>query len=132
MALITWSYTNHDTDKEVEGYYEAGMRVPDDVVLLWSDDKYVSTSSPRAHFLISFEVGEMSVATLYPASATAPGALVFTTISTMLATLVITSGSRYACVGIASMRFGPNTSVRQSSQIEHVMTPFIVMLRSPY
>ncbi len=26
-------------DKEVEGYYEDGMRVPDDVILLWSDDK---------------------------------------------------------------------------------------------
>ena len=29
-------------DKEVEGYYEDGMRVPDDVILLWSDDKCVS------------------------------------------------------------------------------------------
>ena len=28
-------------DKEVQGYYEDGMRVPDDVTLLWSDDKYV-------------------------------------------------------------------------------------------
>lgn len=27
-------------DKEVQGYYEDGMRVPDDVTLLWSDDKY--------------------------------------------------------------------------------------------
>lgn len=27
------------TDKEVQGYYEDGMRVPDDVVLLWTDDK---------------------------------------------------------------------------------------------
>lgn len=26
-------------DKEVQGYYEDGMRVPDDVTLLWSDDK---------------------------------------------------------------------------------------------
>lgn len=29
------------TDKEVQGYYEDGMRVPDDVVLVWSDDKFV-------------------------------------------------------------------------------------------
>lgn len=28
-------------DKEVEGYYDDGMRVPDYVTLLWSDDKYV-------------------------------------------------------------------------------------------
>jgi hypothetical protein len=26
--------------KEVQGYYEAGMRVPDDVTLLWSDDNW--------------------------------------------------------------------------------------------
>ncbi|RPD63354.1 hypothetical protein L227DRAFT_386788 [Lentinus tigrinus ALCF2SS1-6] len=26
--------------KEVEGYYEDGMRVPDDVILLWSDDNW--------------------------------------------------------------------------------------------
>ena len=29
-------------DKEVEGYYEDGMRVPDYVTLLWTDDKYVN------------------------------------------------------------------------------------------
>ena len=28
-----------EIDKEVQGYYEDGMRVPDDVTLLWSDDK---------------------------------------------------------------------------------------------
>lgn len=27
-------------DKEVEGYYEAGLQVPEDVTLLWTDDKY--------------------------------------------------------------------------------------------
>ena len=26
-------------DKEVIGYYEDGMRVPEDITLLWSDDK---------------------------------------------------------------------------------------------
>lgn len=26
-------------DKEVEGYYDDGLRVPDDVTLLWTDDK---------------------------------------------------------------------------------------------
>ncbi len=26
--------------KEVQGYYEKGMRVPDDVTLLWSDDNW--------------------------------------------------------------------------------------------
>ena len=30
-----------ELDKEVQGYYEDGMRVPDDVTLLWSDDKWV-------------------------------------------------------------------------------------------
>lgn len=29
------------TDKEVEGFYDDGMRVPDDITLLWTDDKYV-------------------------------------------------------------------------------------------
>ena len=28
-------------DKEVQGYYDEGMRVPDDVILMWTDDKYV-------------------------------------------------------------------------------------------
>ena len=28
-------------DKEVLGYYEAGLQIPDDVTLLWTDDKYV-------------------------------------------------------------------------------------------
>lgn len=32
-------------DKEVVGYYEDGMRVPDDVTLLWSDDKWGSLST---------------------------------------------------------------------------------------
>lgn len=27
-------------DKEVEGYYDEGLRVEDDVILLWADDKY--------------------------------------------------------------------------------------------
>ncbi len=35
--VIIWA-----TDKEVLGYYEDGMTVPDDVMLLWSDDKCVS------------------------------------------------------------------------------------------
>jgi Glycosyl hydrolase family 115 len=34
----------HYTDKEVEGYYDAGMTVPDYVTLLWTDDKYVLSS----------------------------------------------------------------------------------------
>lgn len=29
-------------DQEVEGYYDLGLRVPDDVTLLWTDDTYVS------------------------------------------------------------------------------------------
>ena len=28
-------------DKEVQGYYEEGMTVPDDITLLWTDDKWV-------------------------------------------------------------------------------------------
>ena len=27
--------------QEVQGYYEQGMEVPEDITLLWSDDKYV-------------------------------------------------------------------------------------------
>ena len=30
-------------DKEVQGYYDDGLRVPDDITLLWADDKYVSS-----------------------------------------------------------------------------------------
>jgi hypothetical protein len=30
----------YNTDKEVEGFYDDGMRVPDDITLLWTDDKY--------------------------------------------------------------------------------------------
>ena len=29
------------SDTDVLGYYDDGMRVPDDVTLLWADDKYV-------------------------------------------------------------------------------------------
>jgi hypothetical protein len=32
--------------KEVEGYYDGGMTVPDDVTLLWTDDKYVPPIMP--------------------------------------------------------------------------------------
>lgn len=32
-------------DKEVEGYYDDGMTVPDDITLLWTDDKYVPSIS---------------------------------------------------------------------------------------
>lgn len=32
----------HTLDKEVLGYYDDGMRVPDDITLLWSDDKSVA------------------------------------------------------------------------------------------
>ena len=36
------------SDKEVQGYYEDGMRVPDDVCLLWTDDKYAIPSVVKA------------------------------------------------------------------------------------
>ena len=35
------SCPNCGTDKEVEGFYDDGMRVEDDITLLWTDDKYV-------------------------------------------------------------------------------------------
>lgn len=43
---LTTIYYAHENslDKEVEGYYDAGMQVPDYVTLLWADDKYVSYS----------------------------------------------------------------------------------------
>ena len=31
--------TDCDADKEVEGFYDDGMRVEDDITLLWTDDK---------------------------------------------------------------------------------------------
>ena len=40
-------------DKEVEGYYDDGMRVPDYVTLLWTDDKYVD--------VLDFEVASLIV-----------------------------------------------------------------------
>ena len=37
-------------DKEVEGYYDQGLKVPDDIVMLWSDDKYASLYSVSIAF----------------------------------------------------------------------------------
>ena len=34
----------------MEGYYEDGMRVPDYVTLLWTDDKYVESARSEAAF----------------------------------------------------------------------------------
>lgn len=31
---------DHHSDKEVQGYFEDGMQVPDDVILLWTDDNW--------------------------------------------------------------------------------------------
>ena len=39
-----------NTDKEVEGYYEDGMRVPDYVTLLWTDDTYVDVLDLKVHY----------------------------------------------------------------------------------
>ena len=44
IAVLSFFMTVHGffyTDKEVEGYYEDGVRVPDYVTLLWTDEKYV-------------------------------------------------------------------------------------------
>ena len=41
LVIESMSHDRIFTDKEVEGYYEAGMTVPDDVTLLWTDDKCV-------------------------------------------------------------------------------------------
>lgn len=47
-------------DKEVEGYYDDGMRVPDYVTLLWSDDKYMqSTHFPNQISQISLSWGNI-------------------------------------------------------------------------
>ena len=37
--FLVYNSVNFCLDKEVQGYYEDGMRVPDDVCLLWTDDK---------------------------------------------------------------------------------------------
>ena len=37
--LIMYFFSFALADKEVIGYYEDGMRVPEDITLLWSDDK---------------------------------------------------------------------------------------------
>ena len=45
LCLLSFSVQVHMltgfADKEVQGYYDEGMRVPDDVILMWTDDKYV-------------------------------------------------------------------------------------------
>lgn len=37
--------------KEVEGYYDDGMRVPEDITLLWTDDKFVISIVLTSHIL---------------------------------------------------------------------------------
>lgn len=37
--------------KEVEGYYDDGMRVPEDITLLWTDDKCVISIVLTSHIL---------------------------------------------------------------------------------
>lgn len=39
IISVLWAFLTESVDKEVEGYYEDGLRVPDDVTLLWADDK---------------------------------------------------------------------------------------------
>jgi hypothetical protein len=81
-------------DKEVQGYYEDGMRVPDDVTLLWTDDKCVSFMLIYMPTLTDFflTVGATSVATPSRLSAIAQAELVSTITLTMSAILVTTSG----------------------------------------
>ncbi len=67
-------------DKEVEGYYDDGMRVPDDIILLWSDDKLVPiivdwVGSDHKGIL----AGEISVAIRSRASGTVVAAQAFIT-----------------------------------------------------
>ena len=62
--------------KEVQGYYEKGMRVPDDVTLLWCDDNWGNIRRLPT-----------------PEERNAPAALAFITISTTSAVRAITNGS---------------------------------------
>ena len=38
------------TVQEVQGYYEQGMEVPEDITLLWSDDKYVASGRSSGQY----------------------------------------------------------------------------------
>jgi len=58
--VATLSHAYGILDKEVEGYYEDGMRVPDDVTLLWADDKYASRMWCLFRDTYSKAAGEMS------------------------------------------------------------------------
>ena len=55
LFISTFSVPNPYLDKEVQGYYEDGMRVPDDVCLLWTDDKWVISSSRWNHTILICE-----------------------------------------------------------------------------
>lgn len=54
------------TDQEVLGYYEDGMRVPDDVTLVWTDDKCVSCVPKKCYLTLMLHnaAGETSNGTL--------------------------------------------------------------------
>lgn len=53
------SLTYFYLDKEVLGYYDDGMRVPDDITLLWSDDKRVNKLYILSHTYIRYSWGNM-------------------------------------------------------------------------
>lgn len=53
------SLTYFYLDKEVLGYYDDGMRVPDDITLLWSDDKRVNKLYILSHTYIRCSWGNM-------------------------------------------------------------------------
>lgn len=60
-------------DKEVEGYYDQGLRVPDDITLMWTDDKFVEICSPVVAVAVidrDIIAGATSVATLFRANVT--------------------------------------------------------------
>lgn len=53
------SLTFFSLDKEVLGYYDDGMRVPDDITLLWSDDKRVIQLYILSHTYNKYSWGNM-------------------------------------------------------------------------
>lgn len=65
-------------DKEVEGYYDAGMQVPDYVTLLWADDKCVSLLD-SCSWLTSQIAGAIFAVSLLPRSVIGQEVLGFTT-----------------------------------------------------
>ena len=77
MTLASYEDLTSPADQEVVGYYDDGMRVPDDVTLLWTDDKYVANKRSTQTHLDFESAGETSSVYLFRMNSTGLVELVF-------------------------------------------------------